>query len=68
MTAQVPETPAAPTTSINGSNVLIKWTAPFFGGSSITAYTVTIMKSDGATYVADAGNCDGSKASIVNAT
>lgn len=40
--AAVPDTPSAPTTTVNGSNVQIGWTAPYNGGSAITSYTITI--------------------------
>lgn len=35
-----PETPPAPVTSINGTNVLIRWTVPNTGGSVITSVVV----------------------------
>jgi hypothetical protein len=50
--ATVPSTPAAPTTTVSGSNVLITWTAPADGGSAITGYIVEILQSDGTTYTA----------------
>lgn len=42
LAAQVPSQPAAPVTSIYLSNVIITWTAPYNGGSAITAYEVAI--------------------------
>jgi hypothetical protein len=42
LAAQVPSQPAAPVTSIYLSNVIITWTAPYNGGSAITAYEVVI--------------------------
>ena len=38
--AAVPSTPAAPTTTVSGSNVLITWAVPADGGSAITEYSV----------------------------
>jgi len=38
----MPATPAAPTTSFDGTNVIVRWTAPDNGGSTITAYTIKI--------------------------
>lgn len=38
LAAQVPDTPSAPTTTINGDYVDITWTAPFNAGSAIIAY------------------------------
>ncbi len=43
----IPSVPATPTTAISGINVAITWVAPENGGSAITAYTVSIKKSDG---------------------
>jgi hypothetical protein len=37
-TATVPTAPAAPTTAISGTNVVINWVAPADGGSAITGY------------------------------
>jgi hypothetical protein len=37
-----PDTPAAPTTTVSGDNVLISWTLPFNGGSTITGYIIKI--------------------------
>ncbi len=48
--ATAPSTPAAPTTSISGTNVIITWVAPANRGSVITAYNLEILKSDGVTY------------------
>jgi hypothetical protein len=42
LAAAVPSTPAAPTTAISGSNVVISWSQPLENGSAITSYTVTI--------------------------
>jgi len=53
-----PSTPAAPTTTISGSNVMINWVTPADGGSTITGYEVTIRQSDGLTY-AIYGGCTG---------
>jgi hypothetical protein len=61
--AGVPYTPAAPTTTQNGVNVDIAWTAPFDGGSALTTYTITIRQSDGSTFTVDSTNCDGSDVS-----
>jgi len=44
----VPSKPAAPTTSISGTNVVVNWAAPSSnGGSAITGYKVDYKKSDG---------------------
>ena len=42
LAAQIPETPVAPTTIIDGPNTVILWTAPFENGSPIIGYIITI--------------------------
>jgi hypothetical protein len=52
--------PIAPTTSVNTNiSVNISWTAPFDGGSSLTAYTILIRQSDGVSF-SSSSSCDGS--------
>jgi len=63
--AESPDTPVAPTTSINGNYLEITWLAPHHGGSALTAYTATIRQSDFVTFTADAVNCDGSDSGII---
>jgi hypothetical protein len=54
-----PDTPAAPTTSVNSNNsVTITWVAPFDGGSAITAYYVAIQQNDGITFSIESANCN----------
>jgi hypothetical protein len=65
LSAQVPETPDPPTTTISGPNVVIDWNAPVSGGSSISSYTIYIMKSDMLTFEVNTQDCDGSKPEIV---
>ena len=38
LSAQTPNTPAAPTTQLSGTNMIINWVAPGSGGSSINGY------------------------------
>ena len=42
-----PDIPAAPTTAISGTDVIISWIAPFDGGSVITVYGVKIQRGSG---------------------
>jgi hypothetical protein len=59
--AAKPDQPSTPTTTVvSNTAVVVQWTAPFNGGSSITAYTIQIRKSDGITFATDLVNCDGS--------
>jgi hypothetical protein len=62
LTPVAPSVPAAPTTVISGTNVIINWVAPANGGSAITAYTVAIGQSNGTTFTAYAG-CTGTAVS-----
>lgn len=64
--AAIPSTPSAPTTTVNGNNVDITWTAPNDGGSPFTAYTITLRQSDMTTYTAELTNCDGSNSGIIS--
>lgn len=43
LAAQVPTQPVAPVTSLFLTNVVITWTAPYNGGSAITAYQIVIQ-------------------------
>lgn len=54
-----PDTPDAPTTAVDGDNILISWTLPFNGGSTITGYIIRIRGDDSATYTENTVHCDG---------
>jgi hypothetical protein len=62
--ASVPDKTADPTTAVVASNVEISWTAPFNGGSEITAYTIEIMQSDG-TFSQELTHCDGTSLAVL---
>ena len=62
--ASVPDKTAEPTTAVVASNVEISWTAPFNGGSEITAYTIEIMQSDGV-YSQEMTHCDGTNLAVI---
>jgi len=59
-TANVPETPAAPTIEEVGTTVKISWTEPSDRLKPITAYQVTWLDSSGG-YVEHTSICDGSQ-------
>lgn len=59
LAAQIPDTPSAPTSTINGDYVDITWPEVFAQGSPITELNIQIRQSDGATYSLDLANCDG---------
>jgi hypothetical protein len=65
LSAAVPTAPVAPTTQINGSNVVITWTSNFNGGSSVTSYSITIVSSDGSNYYGDSANCSGGNPAVL---
>jgi hypothetical protein len=44
----------------------VQWAAPDNGGSAITAYTITIRQSDGATYFTVNSTCNGASTVIVS--
>ena len=56
-TAQVISQPDAPITTWVPNDVVITWTAPDYGGSVITGFTVTIKQKD-SILTADTVNCD----------
>lgn len=56
----VPDTLAAPTTTVNNYNVAFTWVAPYNGGSVISSYKIQIRHKDGTTFSVDSTNCDGS--------
>jgi hypothetical protein len=65
LVAQVPDTPAAPTTSIVGDKVQIDWTIPYDGSTPITGYIITIRHQDGITYTEETANCNGLDLTII---
>lgn len=65
LAATIPITPSAPTTYIDGENVVVKWVAPYNGGSSVLAYSIQVKTSDGTTFEQDLENCDGNDSTIV---
>lgn len=61
LAAQPPDIPAAPTTTLQDTNVLISWAAPFNQGSAITSYKIQIRQSDNVSYSLELTDCDGSQ-------
>lgn len=58
LAAEIPATPTAPVTAVNGDNVDITWSEPDAEGSDITEYTVYLKKADGA-FTLELAYCDG---------
>ena len=54
-----PDTPSAPTTQVDGDNILISWVLPFNGGSTITGYVIKVRQEDATTYSENTLHCDG---------
>lgn len=67
LAAQIPNVPAAPTTSIVDFDVLIDWSAPDEKGSEILGYQIFIQQNDGA-FSIEQTNCDGSEPDIITTT
>lgn len=53
-------------TSIEATNTVISWTAPYNGGSAITRYTVSFLESDGVTYTPSPTECLADDATIIS--
>jgi hypothetical protein len=65
MAASVPDVPTLVASTIENANADLTWSAPYNGGTPITAYTIQIRNSDGVTYSQDLANCDGTDSTIV---
>jgi hypothetical protein len=63
--ANVPDQPAAATTSLLDASVRIAWAAPSNNYKAITAYVVEIRNAAGSHYYAQSSYCDGSTAAVV---
>jgi len=64
--ARIPDVPTdVITTRITSTEVAITWTAPYNGGSPISAYHILLRTSDGITFAEEVVQCDGTDASIV---
>lgn len=59
LSAEVPEAPVAPVTTISTNTVVLNWVAPDDNGSPITAYTILVRDSSSA-FVTELVDCDGS--------
>ena len=67
LAAQVPDAPTTVTTSVNGLNVDVSWTAPFDQGSPILSYIVKVQ-SNSLDFNLELSHCDGSDNTISTAT
>jgi len=68
LAAQYPDQPAAPTTVLQNTSVLISWSAPFNEGSPITSFKIQIRQNDNSSYSLDLTDCDGSQLALLTAT
>jgi len=66
----VPDLPGvpAPTTKISGSNIIVTWSKPYYGGSSITSYVIQFRQNDNTTFTVDLVDCDGSQSGYLTST
>jgi hypothetical protein len=62
----VPDKPTAPVTVQSGPNMIVTWSAPYNGGTPITAYKITFEASDSTTYSQETEFCDGSDSTIID--
>lgn len=65
LAAQVPDQPATPTTTVSFETVVVVFSAPYNGGSTITEYQILIRQSDGSTYSQDLTDCNGADSTII---
>jgi hypothetical protein len=59
LSAEPPDAPFTPTTTIDGDNVIIDWITPQDNGSIILGYMIYIRESDLVTFTVDSTHCDG---------
>jgi hypothetical protein len=66
----IPDLPGvpAPTTKISGSNIIVTWSKPYYGGSSITSYVIQFRQNDNTTFTVDLVDCDGSQSGYLTST
>jgi hypothetical protein len=60
----MPSQPDAPTTTVDGNNVVIDWNAPNDNGSPIRGYIIYIRQSDNSTFSVSTTDCNGALLSI----
>jgi hypothetical protein len=65
--ADVPEAPAAPTTTQDALEIVVAWVPPDANGLAIDEYEILVLQADGATWTAVDSTCDGSDPTIVAA-
>ena len=65
--AAAPESPAEPTTSVVGDQVIFDWDEPVANGTPITGYDVYIRKDD-LSYIVDSTVCNGDNTVVVSNT
>jgi hypothetical protein len=66
ISATIPSTPAAVTTTQSTTYVKIAWTAPSTNGLAITAYDIQIQESDLSTYASSLTYCDGTSSTVIS--
>lgn len=64
LAAQVPNKPNSPTTQISGEDIVVTWTIPEDGGSSIIGYIITFRHNDGTSFSEDT-DCNGLTADVI---
>ena len=67
LAAEVPARPAAPSTVLQDTNILIGWGAPSAQGSPIISYEIQIRHNDNSSYSLQLSHCDGSQSIYLTA-
>ena len=65
MSARIPDVVDNVVTEISASNVIIRWSAPYNGGNTISSYTIRILQGDGVTYSTSLVSCNGANAAVI---
>jgi hypothetical protein len=63
--AQLADAPVEPTTVTNQATIVVNWSLPYNGATSITSYTITLRESDELTYTEALVPCDGTSTTII---
>jgi hypothetical protein len=66
LAAYIPAVPISVTTQIDGNTVKVSWSLSTTNGSPITAYKVFVKQSGSSIYTLEAGDCDGTDATVIS--
>jgi hypothetical protein len=66
LAAQPPTKPSAPVTTASEGNIVVSWTAPYNGGSTITSYSIFFRHNDELTFTESPTICDGTQSTVIS--